>query len=429
MSNDELDLNIANYSLIEVENFMKVKAPYSLNDVLKNEKMIIEVISNDKNYPVDKKSRFIEFMKQAKLRLTRHLRKQLDKTIQNEQDLPEEEVVVQQNAKRLVNKVSVTESGGNSFVQHPETITFNDIIDKEKRLNPVESYPTDIARGDLNKLKRKVYTQTLVLNSVFRQDYRNTRSTDFSLELPYQFKNVLSLKLSSIQLPNVIYCFSKEKMNNLVFLKETGDGEKREGTVILPDGNYNITALAETLQKSINEQLDINPPRFFVDADTAAQKLTIRNIRNTFDMNFLKDVNSKDFNSTLGWLLGFRKKVYECSATYFAEAVYVGTSTDYVFFVLNDFNNSQTQSILAMYSQSYIGDNILAMIPISSNSVSQNNFLFDAGNLFLEKKREYFGPVNLQRLKIELRNQYGEIVDLNETDFSFSLEVEIGYDW
>ncbi len=429
MNTDDFDLNIANYSLIEVENFMKVKAPYSLNDVLKNEKMIVDVISKDPNYPVDKKSRFIEFMKQAKLRLTRNLRKQLDKTIQNEQELPDEDVVVQQNAERLVNKVSVTESGGNSFVQHPETVTFNDIINKEKRLNPVESYPTDIARGDLNKLKRKVYTQTLVLNSVFRQDYRNTQSTDFSLELPYQFKNVLSLKLSSIQLPNVIYCFSKEKMNNLVFLKETGDGEKREGTIVLPDGNYNITALAETLQKCINEQLDINPPRFFVDADTAAQKLTIRNIRNTFDMNFLKDVNSKDFNSTLGWLLGFRKKNYECSATYFAEAVYVGTSTDYVFFVLNDFNNSQTQSILAMYSQSYIGDNILAMIPISSNSVSQNNFLFDAGNLFLEKKREYFGPVNLQRFKIELRNQYGEIVDLNETDFSFSLEVEIGYDW
>ncbi len=425
----ELDLNLINYSLTEVETLLKVTPPYSLNDVLKNEKMIVEVISKDVNYPVEKKAKFIEFMKEAKLRLTRNLRKQLDKTIQNENEMPDEEAVVQQNAPRLVNQVSVTQSGGNSFVQHPETITFNDIIDKNKRLNPVESYPTDIARGDLNQLKRKVYNQSVVLNSVFREDYNNTKSTDFTLVLPYQFKNVLSLKLSSIQLPNVIYCFSEEKMNDLVYLKETGDGDVKEGSVILPDGNYTLTALAIALTKAINEQLHISPPRFSVVADVASNKLTIENNRNTFEMNFLKDIESKDFNSTLGWLLGFRKKFYECSARYTAEAVYVGTSTDYVFFVLNDFNNSQTQSILAMYSKSYIGDNILAMVPISTNSVSQNNFINDAGNLFLEKKREYFGPVNLQRFKIELRNQYGELVDLNSTDFSFTLEVEVGYDW
>ena len=54
---------------------------------------------------------------------------------------------------------------------------------------------------------------------------------------------------------------------------------------------------------------------------------------------------------------------------------------------------------------------------------------FNNGSDFIEKKREYFGPVNLQRLKIELRNQFGELLDLNTMDFSFSLEVEMGYDW
>ena len=87
------------------------------------------------------------------------------------------------------------------------------------------------------------------------------------------------------------------------------------------------------------------------------------------------------------------------------------------------------QTILAMYSKSYIGDNILAVMPISINNVSDNSFFFDSGSLFLVKKRDYFGPVNLQRFKIELRNQYGELVDLNLADYSFSLEVEIGYDW
>ena len=143
-------------------------------------------------------------------------------------------------------------------------------------------------------------------------------------------------------------------------------------------------------------------------------------------MNFLKDVESRDFNSTLGWIMGFREIEYTCSARYDCESVYNSVASDYIFFVLNDFNHSQSQNILAMYSKSYIGNNILAMIPLTSRSF---HICFDNGTDFIEKKRDYFGPVNLQRLKIELRNQYGELLDLNGMDFSFSLEVELGDDW
>ncbi len=54
---------------------------------------------------------------------------------------------------------------------------------------------------------------------------------------------------------------------------------------------------------------------------------------------------------------------------------------------------------------------------------------FDNGADFIEKKRDYFGPVNIQRLKIQLLDQYGEVIDFNNMDFSFSLELEVGYDW
>jgi hypothetical protein len=290
----------------------------------------------------------------------------------------------------------------------------------------VETFPTNIARSNLNNLKRKTIAQTVILNSLFREDYKNTSSTDFSLVLPYQFKNVLSVRLSSIQLPNVLYCFSKTKMNNLFYISECGDGPTTSGPVILPDGNYTLCELASTLQQAINEQLEINPPRFEVIAHETTQKITIMNNRNVFSINFLKDIESKDFNSTFGWILGFRQINYNGSAVYTSEAVYNSVASDYIYFILNDFNHSQSQNILAMYSKSYIGNNILAMIPLTSNSF---HICFDNGSDFIEKKREYFGPVNLQRLKIELRNQYGELLDLNCMDFSFSLEVELGYDW
>jgi hypothetical protein len=300
------------------------------------------------------------------------------------------------------------------------------VINPNKYLNPVEAFPTNIARSNLNNLKRKTILQTVILNSLFREDYKNTSSTDFSLVLPYQFKNVLSVRLSSIQLPNVLYCFSKAKMNNIFYVSECGDGQNASGPIILPDGNYTLSQLATTLQQTMNEQLAINPPRFIVIAHESTQKITIMNNRNVFTMNFLKDIESKDFNSTFGWILGFRQIEYTCSAVYTSEAVYNSVASDYIYFILNDFNHSQSQNILAMYSKSYIGNNILAMIPLTSQSF---HICFDNGNDFIEKKREYFGPVNLQRLKIELRNQYGELLDLNCMDFSFSLEVELGYDW
>jgi hypothetical protein len=78
-----------------------------------------------------------------------------------------------------------------------------------------------------------------------------------------------------------------------------------------------------------------------------------------------------------------------------------------------------------MYSKSIIGDNILGMIPVTSQSHLVN---VTNGSDFIERKREYFGPVRIQRLKVELLNQYGDVIDLNNMDYCFSLELEIGYD-
>ena len=192
MSILDLDLNIDNYELHEVESFMRLVSPYTLNDVIENEKLIIGVISQDVNCPVEKKSEFIEFMKNVKQMLVQNLKKQLDRTIENDQLLPDEEYVIEKDVGKVVNQTSVTQAGGgNSFVLNKETTSFNDVIDKEKYLNPVETYPTNIARSDLNVLKRKTILQTVVLNTSFRQNYMNTSSTNFSMVLPGGSRYVL----------------------------------------------------------------------------------------------------------------------------------------------------------------------------------------------------------------------------------------------
>jgi hypothetical protein len=41
--------------------------------------------------------------------------------------------------------------------------------------------------------------------------------------------------------------------------------------------------------------------------------------------------------------------------------------------------------------------------------------------------REYFGPVDIQRLHIALYDEFGRIIDLNNMDWSITLAFELLY--
>ena len=139
-----IDLNILNYNLREIEEFFHLTLPYTLNDVLKCEKQILQVIQYDK-YNIEKKNEFIEFMKKSKQKLITNLRKSFDKILKNEEDLEDEEYVIQTDVGKIVNQTTVQEMGGNSFVQIQNTNSFNDITNPHKYLNPLETFPTNIA--------------------------------------------------------------------------------------------------------------------------------------------------------------------------------------------------------------------------------------------------------------------------------------------
>jgi hypothetical protein len=46
----------------------------------------------------------------------------------------------------------------------------------------------------------------------------------------------------------------------------------------------------------------------------------------------------------------------------------------------------------------------------------------------LNRTRYYFGPVDIDRLKIQLLDEYGRVIDLNYMDWSMSLIFETLYD-
>jgi hypothetical protein len=54
--------------------------------------------------------------------------------------------------------------------------------------------------------------------------------------------------------------------------------------------------------------------------------------------------------------------------------------------------------------------------------------MFDNNSDLITKKRDYYGTVDVNKFSIKILDMYGEPVDLNSMDFSFTLEFEIAYD-
>ncbi len=72
---------------------------------------------------------------------------------------------------------------------------------------------------------------------------------------------------------------------------------------------------------------------------------------------------------------------------------------------------------------------ILAIIPINKNKLTFNDLIVELGSTLQINKRSYFGPVDIEKLKISLLDDKGQYVNLNGLDWSFSLITEHLYQY
>jgi len=79
-----------------------------------------------------------------------------------------------------------------------------------------------------------------------------------------------------------------------------------------------------------------------------------------------------------------------------------------------------------------LNNNILARISFSTTSTLNGIDAYPvkptAPINLLTSRRQYFGPVNITAITIQLVDRYGRIVDLNNMDFSFCLSLTTAYD-
>jgi hypothetical protein len=71
----------------------------------------------------------------------------------------------------------------------------------------------------------------------------------------------------------------------------------------------------------------------------------------------------------------------------------------------------------------YIKD-VFGILPLKTPGLNTGDSYVEFGGTLQNQERNYFGPVNIQRLHIKLMTDKGDVVDLNNANWSFTLICE-----
>ena len=85
---------------------------------------------------------------------------------------------------------------------------------------------------------------------------------------------------------------------------------------------------------------------------------------------------------------------------------------------------STVKSNQKYYSSGPFAKDVFAIVPLKLAGQQQNTPYVDFSGTLQNQERLYFGPVNIHRMTVQLKNDRGELVDLNNANWSFSLICE-----
>ena len=297
----------------------------------------------------------------------------------------------------------------------------------------LSSFPSEFFPGIINPLKKRTIKKNLNIDTRFRDNYFSSPSTDFHFSLPINFDNVLQMQLTSIELPTTYYNVSKQYGNN--FFSITANTST--SVVTIPDGNYTYDGIVNIINNQLTNLGGLFTEVVFLlnisNNSGSGQMMVGLKVGSTItslSLNFQADRFGIDDRNTplplkFGWTLGFRNGIYENNLNYVSEGVVDVTGPRYIYLVVDDHNNNVNNGFYSAFNSSLLNNNILARISLQSR-------FFDvqiSNNLgIVTNPREYFGPVNIQNINIQLLDEYGRVLDINNMDYSFCLTLITAYD-
>ena len=445
------DLNVQNYKHDELLDIFGLSKNYDPNILEICETKLRNNITNNKDITNEVKNKTINFVVQAKkilLTNTNNSIFQLPAQTINQDNNNSVNTVnntnIDANKNKILNNIETQLDKIYHITNKMEPVKLEDPGEHMVQVRPeplyVSSRPKEFFPGTINPLQIGTFRQFLTIDSRFRDNYYGTSSSNFFVNLPITLNKILSMELLSLEIPLTYYVISNKLGTNFFSLIVEGE---EPIVVIIPDGNYSSTGM-ETFLNSEMQKLGGNFQyiTFTVDIDSTndGTNKMIVNIdpsqKLTFSLNFQADIlGAEDRNTPLplkfGWKLGFRNGIYENNTTYISEGIINLSGAKYFYLAINDYNNNVATSFNTSFNSSLLSNgNILARISVNSaTSTTQLFEICSQNNLkVITYPRTYFGPVTIKNMTVQILDEYGRFLDLNNTDISFCLSFQTAYD-
>jgi len=318
------------------------------------------------------------------------------------------------------------------------------------------------------------YNKTIYINTKFKK-LINSSSSNITFNLSETLKNVTELALIDCSIPFTWY--NIESPYNYFVIKDINN----KYIIDISNGRYNKDTLITTINTKLNESIGEANIVFILNDITNKVEIEINNDE-LYTIIFHDENNILDKN--LGTILGFSDISLNLYNNLVANNVLNLNIHDYFFVVLDEFNNfknncelvtmavsenrfninhtflndlsiSDTTNNIPTYNTHGFGpqlttiaenytineliqansninnenrsqitttNDILAIIPINTNGlIFGNDYLsFDNDDSFI---RSYNGKVDIQRMHIKLVDNYGNLVNLNGSNWSLTIKT------
>lgn len=302
-----------------------------------------------------------------------------------------------------------------------------------------------------NDLRKRIVN----IDSRFRTSLMAS-TTDFYHKFETPYKNVIRARVASVEIPNMSYIFSLLHYQNTYFTISAYDFNSilRTITIIIPDGNYTAIELLSSIQLQLNTKF-LYPYGIYINIfPNIAQIKTVIEILGViqiptgttpvwppinvswahitstytthtpapYKIDFkVSALKHRIYNNGLGFNMGFRDILYNVITPGSIPGSY-GISSEscidiigdmYYFLSVDDFHTVEQQTNENTFE-------CLAKIIVREE---KGAVIYDDGSTLLSNDVIFPSPIDLKQIHIRLLDPYGKIIDLNDMNFSFSLEL------
>jgi hypothetical protein len=191
--------------------------------------------------------------------------------------------------------------------------------------------PLDYSKDVLNPLLKQTVRRIISIDSSYRPNATDS-STEFTFNLSEPLRDVLSLKLYSVQIPYSWYTISNQFGSNFFYLKGNSEGinnGSHDYQIQIESGNYNPNSLIQAINQSIQSVVEKNPNVDFGSTDISYNPSTLLarfNIDITklynesnyylYFPNWTTPTNNDIRNNSIPGFFGFNYQTYIPSAIY-----------------------------------------------------------------------------------------------------------------